>query len=966
MVNRRYPLGVSLLTLVLSRPAPAQQAQAPVLLRLAPPTGQVSRYRTVQAVSARVTLIDSVLTADRADTALSKQTVSGGDGDVRHVEIVMTPVTAHSSMSGLRLASTVSTRGAIVQTSTDVSQEFQQLLDALSGAAAELPEEPVEPGATWTTSIDMALPIPGVTDATFNVRQTHRLDQLDASGGSRIAVISHTGTVTPILTTTPEANAPRFELRGRVTGETRIDLDAGRVSTLSETVRLDGTVTIQRGNVETRFPIASTTVLETALLDSSTALSEATAAYGRSRERGDYERMQMLSEIGSATGPTAPGRDRLDSALVHYRTNRLRAALPLLADAVVASPDNAEAYAWLGETLRRLDSHDASARAARAALARVPCHSFAHTIVADVHNPQYSGWEHADADTTWTHLRSAVACDSTDGNAWVGIWLEAMRRKDQDVEQRAIRRLAETAFFASPWVAMARWVLHWLPDRALLLVNGDMDFFPARTLQQQERLRPDVAVVNVSLLNTAWYARLVRDRHRVPLPIEDRDLDRFESYEDEEGSTITQADSIVRGWMAYRRSRRLNRPLVAASTMGDLERYGGAGEFVNAGPYRIHVTDAAAHSDTTVARAAFGAITLGDLSGPKVSAKDRSPVRAEGGPVAGVVLQSALSHAEALFQDGFVDAAYELATWAERGARAYDRSSLYAAQEHVATYHNAGSVAPVARNKLEEGRGLVTDGNVSAAIAAYAEAPALDTALMITPNDWNHLCWFGSLWEQASQVLAACERAVTLASDQGWIRDSRGLARAMTGDLAGAIEDFEAYLAGLGDEASRSDRQRWVTTLRSGSSPFTRQVVWELRLNDVPGLWRKTVDAIPLDGRRLTVGEAVDDTLPAGETVTPFGAFFRVWGLDLRAGDSVTIDMLSEDLDAYLWASGPGIDEMMEDDDSGGACDARLSLVAPADGSYRVVASSATRNETGHFRLLVTREPGPLTPGACR
>jgi regulator of sirC expression with transglutaminase-like and TPR domain len=38
----------------------------------------------------------------------------------------------------------------------------------------------------------------------------------------------------------------------------------------------------------------------------------------------------------------------------------------------------------------------------------------------------------------------------------------------------------------------------------------------------------------------------------------------------------------------------------------------------------------------------------------------------------------------------------------------------------------------------------------------------------------------------------ACERAVALAPDDGQIRDSRGLARAMTGNIEGAIEDFSS------------------------------------------------------------------------------------------------------------------------------------------------------------------------------
>jgi len=58
----------------------------------------------------------------------------------------------------------------------------------------------------------------------------------------------------------------------------------------------------------------------------------------------------------------------------------------------------------------------------------------------------------------------------------------------------------------------------------------------------------------------------------------------------------------------------------------------------------------------------------------------------------------------------------------------------------------------------------------------------------------NSMCWFGSLSGFAAQVMPACERAgLSGAVEHAWQnwRDSRGVARAITGDYAGAIEDFQ-------------------------------------------------------------------------------------------------------------------------------------------------------------------------------
>ncbi len=77
--------------------------------------------------------------------------------------------------------------------------------------------------------------------------------------------------------------------------------------------------------------------------------------------------------------------------------------------------------------------------------------------------------------------------------------------------------------------------------------------------------------------------------------------------------------------------------------------------------------------------------------------------------------------------------------------------------------------------------------------------------------------------------MAACEQAVALAPDRGNIRDSRGLARALTGDVAGAIDDFEAFVAWTGRDRSRAQRQDWIVALRSGENTFTVEVLRALR-----------------------------------------------------------------------------------------------------------------------------------------
>ncbi|MEI2583494.1 nSTAND1 domain-containing NTPase, partial [Scytonema sp. PRP1] len=126
-----------------------------------------------------------------------------------------------------------------------------------------------------------------------------------------------------------------------------------------------------------------------------------------------------------------------------------------------------------------------------------------------------------------------------------------------------------------------------------------------------------------------------------------------------------------------------------------------------------------------------------------------------------------------------------------------------------------------AESLITEGKSFANEGKVKEAIAAYTQAQQLDPKVQIDAESWNSLCWDGSLRRHAADVMFACEKAVRLAPNDGEIRDSRGFARALTGNTQGAIEDFEAFIAQTDDKERKSQRQRWVKDLRAGKNPFT-------------------------------------------------------------------------------------------------------------------------------------------------
>jgi tetratricopeptide (TPR) repeat protein len=143
-------------------------------------------------------------------------------------------------------------------------------------------------------------------------------------------------------------------------------------------------------------------------------------------------------------------------------------------------------------------------------------------------------------------------------------------------------------------------------------------------------------------------------------------------------------------------------------------------------------------------------------------------------------------------------------------------------------------IAPTERAKRLAAQAIVDKADIllaqhkfKDAIATYTEAQKLDANVYISADSWNKLCWDGSLRGYAKQVMFACEKAVALAPN-GNYRNSRGLARALTGNTKRAIEDFQAFIASTKDKEDKSQRQRWVNALRAGKNPFTPEEIKRL------------------------------------------------------------------------------------------------------------------------------------------
>jgi tetratricopeptide (TPR) repeat protein len=117
------------------------------------------------------------------------------------------------------------------------------------------------------------------------------------------------------------------------------------------------------------------------------------------------------------------------------------------------------------------------------------------------------------------------------------------------------------------------------------------------------------------------------------------------------------------------------------------------------------------------------------------------------------------------------------------------------------------------------------------AMDAFKRALQMDPDIIIPPEVWNQVCWWGALEGHAAEVMPACDLAAAIPEGEG--RDSRGLARALVGDREGAIEDFRSFIdwAGRtnGPQSRIKRREIWIAALEAGSNPFDAATIEDLR-----------------------------------------------------------------------------------------------------------------------------------------
>ncbi len=108
-------------------------------------------------------------------------------------------------------------------------------------------------------------------------------------------------------------------------------------------------------------------------------------------------------------------------------------------------------------------------------------------------------------DVERNYLERATQLDPEYMDPWFSLVIHYMTNDDDEHLKIALRKLLEGGAVADEILDYNYNMLVGLDKNAILITNGDNDTYPGFILTQLLNFRPDILIVNRSLLNTDWY-----------------------------------------------------------------------------------------------------------------------------------------------------------------------------------------------------------------------------------------------------------------------------------------------------------------------------------------------------------------------------------------------------------------------------------------------------------------------------
>ncbi len=263
---------------------------------------------------------------------------------------------------------------------------------------------------------------------------------------------------------------------------------------------------------------------------------------------------------------------------------------------------------------------------------------------------------------------------------------------------------------------------------------------------------------------------------------------------------------------------------------------------------------------------------------------------------------------------------------------------------------------------------------VAAGLAPLALAAQANSVLSLIPTDGRQV-------EIGSDVTGALSTSDPLTHDDRYLEawELRGRAgQQATIDVLSTAFDPRVYLIGPGfsetqfadDGGGGCDARLSLTFLETGtfrvavSALSTRETgTYQIRVSDRPGATPtydcgeadpEALNALPIEGREaLRLGSMQSGRLDAFSATVQDGRPAQAWRLTGTPGQRVSIILSSEDFDTYLYLTGPGLAEVLSDDDGAGDLDSKIDVTLPTSGPFTIVAAALSSGSSGTYTIRV-------------
>ncbi|MBN1826532.1 MAG: hypothetical protein JW958_09710 [Candidatus Eisenbacteria bacterium] len=182
-------------------------------------------------------------------------------------------------------------------------------------------------------------------------------------------------------------------------------------------------------------------------------------------------------------------------------------------------PDDPMGWVELGKAMRYSGSPPEEFFAAfEKAIAVDPDYAEAHGMYGASIWP-YKSQDPDEVRKAIRELNRALALDPENIDPYYMLWSCKLTLGDRAGAAESLRSLLRGGGLPEPLLDLAHNMLVDADSNSIVFTNGDNDTYPPLALQATHGFRTDVAIVNLSLLNTEWYREMLRGApYHLPVP----------------------------------------------------------------------------------------------------------------------------------------------------------------------------------------------------------------------------------------------------------------------------------------------------------------------------------------------------------------------------------------------------------------------------------------------------------------